>query len=143
MKKLFVLFVAVTLSLISFGQVERVITAPYDTVQKVETIYTGNAYVRGTYGLLTIQALCTELGGTSDGTLILQGSVDGTSYINLAPETGVYIYRPNNDTLTITSGAIQTVEIHDPGFSYYRWKVTGTANDTTLITTKYTYKNQK
>lgn len=118
----------------------KVFTADYDSVLAVETVYTGNVYLSKAVDVLTIQALCTDVGGTPDGTLILQGSVDGTSYINLAPETGVIVYRPNNDTLTITAGAIQTVEIHDPAFNYYRWKVTGTANDSTLVTTKYVYK---
>lgn len=142
MKKLFALAVIMAFVMTSFAQLTKgkVYTADYDSVLKVETVYTGNIYVKGDYDKLTIQALCTDVGGTPDGTLILQGSVDGTSFINLAPETGVYVYRPNNDTLTITAAAIQTVEITNPGFAHYRWKVTGTANDSTLITTKYIVK---
>lgn len=142
MKKLLLLTAALLIAFASQAQYTKgkVYTADYDSVLTVETVYTGNVYVKGDYDKLTIQALCTDVGGVPDGTLILQGSVDGTSFVNLAPETGVYTYRPNNDTLTITAAAVQTVEITNPGFTHYRWKVTGTDGDSTLITTKYVVK---
>jgi hypothetical protein len=143
MKKITMLIVAVLFAFVSYGQVEKVHTAPYDSVLAVETVYTGLIKLSGAYGTLVIQGLCTDVGGTPDGTLILQGSVDGTTFTNLAPETGSIVYRPNNDTLTITAGAVQTVHFIDPPYNYYRWKATGTANDSTLITTTYVYKIKK
>ena len=140
MKKITMLLVGFLFAFVSYGQIEVVHTAPYDSVLKVETVYTGLINLSGSYSSLVIQGLCTDVGGTPDGTLILQGSVDGTTFTNLAPEPGVIIYRPNNDTLTITAGAVQTVEFVGNPYNFYRWKATGTANDSTLITTTYVYK---
>jgi len=139
-KILFVLAIFAFLSLSVTAQKERVNTAPYDSVLTTETVYTGLINILQETNSLVIQGLCTDVGGTPDGTLILQGSVDGVSYVNLAPETGQIIYRPNNDTLTITAGAIQSVFFVKNPYNFYRWKVTGTANDSTLVTTTYTYK---
>ena len=142
MKKLFVLFSMISLlfAVEVNAQPNVVLTASYDSVLAVETVYTGTINIQSNPDVVLIQGLCTDVGGTPDGTLILQGSIDGTSYINLAPVTGKIAYFPNNDTLTITAGAIQTVAIYENAFNYYRWKATGTANDSTLITTKYIYK---
>lgn len=139
MKKITILFVAMLFAIASYAQIEKVHTAPYDSVLAVETVYTGLISLSGSYSSLTIQGLCTEI-KDSDGTLILQGSTDGVSYTNLAPEAGVIIYRPNNDTLTITAGAIQQVQFVGNPYNFYRWKATGTANDSTIITTTYVYK---
>lgn len=142
MKKIIILTISMLFAVASFAQLQKgkVYTAAFDSVLAVETVYTGTITVTGVYDKLTIQGLCTDVGGTPDGILLLQGSVDGTSYVDLAPETGLYTYRPDNDTLTITAGAIQTVEITNPGLNYYRWRAVGTENDSTLITTKYVVK---
>lgn len=140
MKKLFLIFVLALFTVATYAQAERVHTASYDSVLAVEIVYTGLVQVSGSYASVTIQGLCTDVGGTPDGTLILQGSVDGTSYINLAPKAQRFLYFPDNDTLTIVAGAIQTVSIVGNPFNYYRWKATGTASDSTLITTTYVYK---
>lgn len=140
MKKLILILTLALFTATAFAQRGAVYTATYDTIIGNETIYTGLIPLSGAYETVTIQALLTQVGGISDGQLILQASVDGTSYINLAPVTGRFDYFPNNDTLTITNGAIQTVTITDNPFNYYRWKGIGTAGDSTLITTKYTFK---
>ena len=141
MKKFILILVLGLFTLASFAQQRgRVYAASYDSVLAVETVYTGVVAIQSNPDVILIQMLCTDVGGTPDGHVILQGSIDGTSYINLAPETGVLVYRPNNDTLTITAGAIQTIAIYGNPFNYYRWKATGTSGDSTLITTQYIYK---
>jgi len=141
MKKLLIISVMMLFAFASFSQrPEKVNTAAFDSVLAVEIVYTGNIQLNGSYNSLVIQGLCTDVGGTPDGTLILQGSVDGTSYINLAPKAQRFLYFPDDDTLDITAGAIQTVYIVGNPFAYYRWKATGTASDSTLITTTYIYK---
>ncbi len=87
---------------------------------------------------ITFQALCTELGGTSDGTLRLEGSVDGTSYLTI--EEGLINYALPNDTLTITDGAVWQFSVVNAPFKKYRVIGTGTASDTTLITLTYILK---
>ena len=101
---------------------------------------------------MTLQAVCTQGGasGTPDGTLWLQGSVDGTSYVTVAN-------LPNNDWVnlqvsdttaiavndhiaTISTGLVLTAIIKGSPFAYYRFGATGTSGDTTDITVKYIVK---
>ena len=83
---------------------------------------------------LTIQVLCTQLGGTSDGTISLEGSIDGTSYAALDNSVLTEI---SDDSLTITNGAVWHAVIDRTTFCKYRLKIEGTSGDTTLLTTKY------
>lgn len=134
MKKLFIIF---SLLIFSFAvNAQRVYTITSDTLTEVETEYFALSPLTGDYESLAIQVLCTELGGTADGTVVIQGSLDGTSYKTLNDES-YYIKGFGNDTLTISDGAVGLWVIHKPAFRNYRVAATGTANDTTLITTKY------
>ena len=121
MKNLIVVFLVVV-SAFAFGQ--RSIS---DTLQGNETVVFDVMQ-----DAKQIQALCTELGGTSDGTLILKGSVDGTTYVTLSETAGLINFYPN-DTLTITDGAAWLVTIQSKLFNYYKVVGAGTASDTTLI----------
>lgn len=137
--KRIVLFLTAIFAFVAFANAQRVYSASSDTLQGNETVNLGVTRSSTSSGILTLQALCTELGGTSDGTLLLQGSVDGTSYVTIIETAGVFTFFPN-DTLTITDGAVMTATIKDSPFNYYRWKGAGTASDTTLITPVYTHK---
>ena len=137
MKKILVLF---TLFIIALSvQAQRVYTITPDTLTEVETEYFAVPDITGGYTALSIQVLCTELGGTSDGTVVLQGSIDGSSYVTLSDDEN-YIKGFTNDSLTITDGAVNAWVIYNPNMVSYRVAATGTANDTTLITTKYFLK---
>lgn len=83
-----------------------------------------------------IQALCTNIGGTSDGTLILKASVDNITYVTITETAGLITCFPN-DTLTITDGVGWVVDIKDNPFNYYKIVGAGTVNDTTLVTIKW------
>lgn len=139
MKKILILFAFVLMTSISFGQRGIVKSVAVDTLNGSETVNFTLSSITGSYESVAIQALCTEIGGTSDGTLILQGSVDGTSYITMTDVVGVLTSYPN-DTLTITNGAVVQYVVHDNPFNYYRVQGGGTASDSTLVTVKYTYK---
>lgn len=135
MKKLvFILFMAV-LSVTAFAQKGAPLTFTGDTVQGAETIYVTVATGIGTSTPVGIQALCTQLGGTTDGTLSLQGSVDGTNFVAVTDQQGLVKGYPN-DSLTMTNGASQVWLIEKSLFTAYRLKVEGTSADTTLITGK-------
>ncbi len=98
------------------------------TVDTVETLYTETLS-----GVKAIQLVCTELGGTSDGVIRIQGSVDGTNWVNLTSVPGVYDFFPN-DTLTITDGANLLFRVNDNNsIPFFRASVTGTASDTTRV----------
>lgn len=114
-------------------------TIATDTIQGAETVNFTAARLTGSYSSTVIQATCTELGGTSDGTLILKGSIDGTSYLTLTDENGIIKGYPN-DTLTITDGATVQWVISETPYSYYQVQGAGTTGDTTLVTVKLLYK---
>jgi len=93
---------------------------------------------------LVIQAACDNIGGTSDGALTLEGSVDGTDWVTIKDEQGLVkgysTMALATDSLTITDGANVSWVISQNLFYKYRIKGVGTASDSTLITTKYIRK---
>ena len=120
--------------LVSFGvYAQRTITT--DTLMKVETI---NFASMDDASLVVVK--CTQVGGTSDGTLTLYGSIDGTNWTFLnyvggtlgvaSPQASI----TGNDLnqITITSGLIASWEILDK-YPYHRITAVGTENDTTAI----------
>jgi hypothetical protein len=125
MKKIILIFsLILTTTLVNYGQ--RAIT---DTIQGAETVT-----FTVINGVGQLSALCTDdFGGTSDGTLILQGSVNGTVFETVTETAGLFSFYPN-DTLTIAPNAEWLVAIQKPVFNYYRVSGTGTSGDTTLIT---------
>lgn len=135
MKKLVILFTLI-FAFTVFANAQRVYTATADTLQGDETVNLGVVNSSSSSGTLLLQALCTQLGGTSDGTLLLQGSADGTSYVTITETANLFNFFPN-DTLTITNGAVMQCIITNSPYKYYRWQGAGTASDTTLITPKY------
>lgn len=72
--------------------------------------------VPGTYSVLAVQAVVTKISGTAAGTVILQGSIDGTNY-----------YAVGDDTLTMTDVASKThIWVVTPSkYLYYRLSYTG------------------
>jgi len=139
MKKLLVLLVAI-FAFVAFANAQKVYTMTADTLNGSETVNISAAKISSSSkGTLALQALCTEVGGTSDGTLLLQGSVDGTSFNTITNVVGKFDFFPN-DTLTITDGAVMHCMITGSPFNYYRWQGAGTASDSTLVTPKYSPK---
>ena len=140
MKNLIVLFV---LTLLSFGTVEAqratVYTLAVDTLQGAESVNFEAVKITGDYNSLVVQALCTQTGGTSDGSLIIKGSVDGVTYTTLN-STDNFLYAYPNDTLTITNGASVVWQFESTPYLYYRVTGTGTSGDSTKVAIKYVYK---
>ena len=139
MKKIFLIFTLMLTVSVLYAQKNRVNTMPVDTLQGNETVSFEVISFSSHYKSLTIQALCEELGGTSDGTLRLDASVDGTSYETITDAGGLAKGYPN-DTLTIVDNAVWQFVIQDVPFKYYKVVGTGTAGDTTKVTLKYIYK---
>jgi hypothetical protein len=125
MKKIaFILSMILCLAASVHGQ--RTIT---DTLQGAETVnFSAMA------GLKTAQVTFTQLGGTSDGTMNLQASNDGTSYASVVATDQIRFV--GNDTLTITAASVWLVS-NEEQYPYYRFTGTGTASDTTLVTIKW------
>lgn len=125
---------------VAFANAQKVYTVAVDTLKGAETVNFGAIKSSVGSGVLTIQALCTQLGGTSDGSLNLYGSVDGTSWVKVLETAGTFHFYPN-DTLTITNGAVLSVVIKDSPFAQYRLTGVGTSGDTTKVAAKYHFKN--
>jgi hypothetical protein len=120
------IFMMMALFAVQLGLSQRVLSAV--TVDSIETNYSPVATFPK-----ALQATCEELGGTADGTIRLQGSIDGSNWVNLTTISGVYDFFPN-DTLDISDGATLIVRISDGrAIPFYRFAVTGTLNDTTRV----------
>lgn len=79
--------------------------AGVDTLKGADTIYIRTPFLKRYFDYVGLQVVCRELGGTSDGYIYPQTSLDDTSYINII-STDYLIYSFPNDTLTITDGVI-------------------------------------
>jgi hypothetical protein len=151
MKKLIVILFVCMVSLASFGQAGSVKTQAVDTLNGAETVAFAATEVFASNYTLTMVALCTEVGGTSDGTLWVEGSVDGTSYQRITYQTGLNAnfyasdstkITKSESTFTIVDALSVSVTFENTNFRYYRFKGTGTSGDTTLITPKYVWKRK-
>lgn len=139
MRKLIALLSVMLLVAVSYAQVGAVKTLAIDTLDNTNPRTSDIIIASGAYSSLAMTALCTQLGGTSDGTLTLSGSVDGISYKQITSAAGIAKFY-TADTHTITSGSVWGVVIHNAPWKYYKVIGTGTASDTTLVTIKYIFK---
>lgn len=114
-------------------------TIASDTVIGADTIYFETTDLLSG-GTVCLGVLCTEVGGTSDGTITIEGSADGKNFFNLTEKTGLISGYPS-DSLTITDGSVAGWTIYDNPFAKLRFKVVGTASDSTLISPSYISKN--
>lgn len=135
MRKFVVLISLVLFGFIASAQLGKVSTIAADTVNGNETIYLVTGELNKGYDV-TIQALCTNVGGTSDGSIVIEGSLDGTSY-KILNDWGDLIKGYGNDTLTIVNAAVGMWTVKQNPFYKIRLKVAGTASDSTLISPKY------
>ena len=149
MKKLVILLVVGIFAVASYGQNRKVVSAVLDTVKGAETVYFDfNTSGIGTKNYeLAFQALNTQIGGTSDGKITLQMSVDGTSFVtyaDAATNDWVDLFAAdtskianNGNEFTITNGGVFGGIIKNTPFEYYRLAAVGTSGDTTAIQVKY------
>jgi hypothetical protein len=95
-----------------------------------------------------VQVLCTQTSGTSDGTIVLQGSLNGTTFQNInfadgslgtaspiASHTGA-----DKNQITITAGLVASWVIDTDAFPFVRLVCVGTSGDRTAITGSWTIK---
>jgi hypothetical protein len=128
MKKLIFILALVVVAITANAQ--RTIS---DVIEGAETVnFTAMA------GANYIQVLCEDnYGGTSDGLIMLQGSVDGVSYDDLFTNDNYWFSSIANDSLTIADNVTWVVDVSKLNFPYYRITGDGTSGDTTLITIKW------
>lgn len=151
MRKILFIFLGMMLSFGLMAQRGASNAVTVDTIQGAETVnFDISQTFTGTY-TLTVQALCTQIGGTSDGTLALYGSVDGTSYsfINFVGSGGGWlgvvspkasITGADLNQVTITDALVGSWVLDGSPYRNYRIVGVGTSADTTEITIHYTWK---
>lgn len=126
---------------VCFGQRVRQLTDVQ--VDAAETLYSDVITLSGGPATLSIDMLCTEDGGTTDGSIFLQGrNGSGGNWQTLGESGYGNIWNSTNvssaDSLfTMTSGAIFHISLTPAVHYQYRVGVTGTANDTTTVSFDY------
>lgn len=115
-------------------------TMPTITANAAASFNSETFNVSGAHKGFSIDVLCTETGGTSDGTIIIQAT-NNTNWSTLtSTDFGNQISFLTNDTLTIVDAAVWKVSIDNPTFLKYRIQVLGTASDTTDVTATWVRK---
>jgi len=135
MKKIILISMFIALTLGSYAQR----TLAVDTLQSNETVSFATMEAPK-----AIQAVCTQLGGTSDGTLSLFGSIDGTNwtYLNFNDHT-IGVASPwasivggdstSQSQITITSGLVASWILKTDLYPYVKIVGVGTSSDTTKV----------
>lgn len=100
------------------------------------TVATADIYNTAGSSALSIQTVATQVGGTSDGTITLQVSNDGSNFITvtdaiLIGDAGITFV--SDSIHTVTNGSVWGLSIKDPEWYIYRLKCAGTVNDTTSV----------
>lgn len=108
------------------------------------TVSTVDLYNTSGADALSIQTVYTEVGGTSDGTVTLQVSNDGSNFVTVNPT--VWIGEADGSTSfstaaahTVTDGSTWIIDIKEPSFYVYRLRFAGTANDTTSVAVSWKF----
>jgi hypothetical protein len=145
-----ILFLIAFLFVVLGTQAQRgsVITVDADTLNGAETVNFEIASFKAAHNLLTINAVCANIGGTSDGTLTLYGSLDNSSWVFInGVGAGVLTASPQAsitgadlNQITITDALIASWTVKDLPYIYYRIAGVGTSGDSTLISPTYIYK---
>lgn len=146
MRKLFIIFAILILSLSVSAQVGKAITLAVDSLNGAETVNFEIFELTRNQDFV-VQALCTQVGGTSDGTLALYGSVDRTSFslinavgaevITASPQAS--ITGADLNQITITNALVASWAVRNSPYRYYRITGVGTASDSTQVNIKYMY----
>ena len=135
MKRTIFLIIGLLVAGLVVGQVRSLADVQVDTI---ETISSSSITVTGGLASLSVDILCTQDGGTTDGTILFQGrNGSGGNWNTLNDNLGVIVDFSGNDTLTMTSTGIWHVVIYPAVFREYRFNVTGTASDTTTVSFDY------
>lgn len=147
MKKLFILFAFVLVTTLTFAQRGTVITLTADTLKGVDTTdYVIQLRAPG-YDVV-VDAVYTQVGGTTDGTAAAYGSLDGTNYVLInGVGAGIITASPvasitgaDLNMLTLTTTLVGSWAIKNNPYSYIMLRNIGTASDTTAIAAKYRYQ---
>jgi hypothetical protein len=139
MTKLIFLF-AFIVSLGVTGQTVRTIS---DQIEGVTVMQTDDIVVSGKSPVsVSFDVLCSNVAGTSEGTLVLQGRNHSSgTWQTLNNDFGDQIAFNVNDTLTVVDNAAWKISIPNATFRNYQFISTGGSGDTTAVTIYYMIRN--
>lgn len=142
MKKLFIIVALLVVSTAIFAQTKASVTSlTVDTIDSATAVNFPLGESITSNVAIAIQASCVETSGTSEGSLYLEGSLDGTYWETITETTGFLNAYPN-DTLTLADAAVGLWYLEKSPFIYYRLQGTGGASDATEVTVKWVYKDK-
>ena len=138
MKNLFLSLIAafaVTVSSVNVAQAQVSDMVSSDNFTTDTVTNTGTAYLSlklTGYYTVSIQVNVTKISGTLGGTIVLQGSLDGTNYVTI----------PSSSSLTVTNVASQGYlwTYSNSPYLYYRVLATGTGTMSGIISAKIMYR---
>ena len=140
MKKLLLLIAVLIAGMAASAQTFNQATVwTVDTLTNTETAYLTLPKVTRSVESISGLVLAETVTGTAAGTILLQGSLDGTTYVTLTDVTG-YISIAVNDTTTIVDNATFGWNVYKPAFLYYRMALVQTGTSTTEYTGHYLIK---
>jgi len=150
MKKIFILILCVSFALAANAQkrlYNNLQTQVVDTLKGAETVYFASTVKIAKGVILTMQVLSAEIGGTSDFTAFVQGSVDGTTWERITWKSDNSIYfnatdsadvaRQGSEFTTVPDAQGLSVTFTSAPYPYFRWGATGTSNDTVSLAPFY------
>ncbi len=135
MKKLLILTIAFMLSGVAANAQTYTMKSVYgnstDSVTNAGNNYLKTTAVSGE-GAITVQLVVTKLSGTAAGTAVIQGSLDGTNWVNINYATGGQT-GAMNDTFALTDVTSQTYAWFLPASPYIYYRVYVVGSGTQLI----------
>lgn len=138
MKKIIFSLIFVLAAIVGYGQQVSTITDQIEGVTVLNVPISNS----GSYQSLSIDLVCTQIGGTSEGTIVLQGGNTTSTYSTLSStDFSNNVSYLTNDTLTVADAAVWKIIIDKPAFRYYNLRAVGGVGDTTQVVIKYTFKN--
>jgi len=148
MKKLLFILAFAVVAIAANAQTGRVITLDPLVLNGAGTVDSDVISATGSYNSISFQAVATQTGGTTEGTLALYSSNDGTSYTLInGVGAGVVTSSPvashtgaDLNQMTLVSGLIMTWDVNGSPNRYYKLTGVGAASDSTSIAIKVILK---
>lgn len=137
MKKI-ILFIGMVMFLVAGSMAQRAL--PVDTLAGAETINFASMQ-----NAKAVTCVATNVGGTSDGTLTLYGSNNGTTWVflnaiggaNCVASPKASITGADLNQVTITTGLTAAWQIESKKWAYHRLAAVGTTGDTTKLAVEW------
>ncbi len=132
MRKLIIILALIVVATISYSQ--KVTAFTTDTITNTENVVTFETIQVSPTTDVVVVILATNLTGTTAGTAVFQGSIDGTIFSTISTAAG--------DTMTITDGATytwNTEELAGNGYNFYRVQFLSTGTHTTGMSGSYMF----